>query len=321
MRLHNRFLSLTKRYTSYIPLGSSISIPDYAFDEIPNDAITVRILSDIHLEFKKEIPKLIRSSFMSPIHANKGKHIMGLLGDIGSPFKPLYPELIKNMSQNYDHVFVLAGNHEYYNYNKYVDNPDSDNTYYNMKDVENKINDIVCKFNNVSFLNNTSKTLYGYKFLGTTLWSNVTTQREYISKALNDYHLIYKNNRLLTVDDTNELHKEAVKWLQSEICAKDKSDKSDNKSNNVIVFTHHSPLMNSNESPTASKMYRGSRCSQAFETDLKSLIKDPVQYWGFGHTHYTTQYKFNNVTITSNQAGYDHETELYPCSYQLHCLK
>jgi len=275
-------------------------------------ATSVRILSDIHLEFRKTISQKLHP-FLMPKHNSSGRQVLGLLGDIGSPFEPVYSEFIGEVSKNYDHVFVITGNHEYYNYpekdhNNLIDGVDTGHRAYNMKDVNNKVRDIASRHNNVSFLNNTSKFLYGYTFLGTTLWSSVTTQREYVSRALSDYYRIYRNNSLITVDDTNSLHDRAVSWLKKELSDREKK---------FVVFSHHSPLINSSETPTAAKRYLTSKNTQAFQTDLSQIIKPPILYWGFGHTHFTTQYKYNGVVISSNQVGYDHEKAIYASVDQL----
>lgn len=278
------------------------------------EKISLRILSDIHLEFKPKIPDAI-DKFILPINASK--NIVGLLGDIGCPFQPLYKEFIEKISKKYDHVFLLTGNHEYYNYPEsesanIIDETEYGARIYNMNDIDSHINTILKQYPNVTFLNNTYKHLYGYRFLGTTLWSDVKESNiNYISKSLTDYKRIYINNNLITVSDTNDLHQKAIRWLNKEL---------NNSYEPTIIFTHHSPLINTIETPTAHPIYRKSKNKEAFESNLARLMRPPVKFWGFGHTHFTTKFVFNDVVVSSNQLGYKHE-KLYGDPNQIYSFK
>lgn len=65
------------------------------------------IISDIHSELSKSIPNLIFPT-----------QNIALCGDIGNPFMDTYKKILDICSEHYQHVFVIAGNHEYYNYNR-----------------------------------------------------------------------------------------------------------------------------------------------------------------------------------------------------------
>lgn len=62
----------------------------------------LQIASDLHLEFGQ--------------HVNITPHapLLALLGDIGAPFQPHYADFLSTQSKQFEQVFVLLGNHEYY---------------------------------------------------------------------------------------------------------------------------------------------------------------------------------------------------------------
>lgn len=108
----------------------------------------LQYISDIHLERKTIIPTI------RPLAPN-----IALCGDIGYPFELSYETFLKNISKDFDNVFLVAGNHEYW----------SDK--YTMKDINERIKDI-CGETGITFLNNSSSYLYDYNIVGTTLWSD-----------------------------------------------------------------------------------------------------------------------------------------------------
>lgn len=150
----------------------------------------LQYISDIHLEHRMSIPKIPpRTKYLA------------LLGDIGHPNKPLYPEFLKYCSTNWDKVFLLSGNHEY------------EQKKYSMQEIDQMIQEQVSKYNNVSYLNNQKNLIDNHLILGTTLWSD--------------------NNELRPGHKVNELFNESVNWLKGNI--KENPDK------DIIVLSHYLP--------------------------------------------------------------------------------
>jgi ankyrin repeat protein len=76
------------------------------FDSLPKENFTIQVASDLHLEFYKEEKDL--SNLIIP-----SAPYLALLGDIGLPIKrPNYKQFLLDMSEKFEIVFVLAGNHE-----------------------------------------------------------------------------------------------------------------------------------------------------------------------------------------------------------------
>ena len=72
----------------------------------------LRYISDLHLEFLK--PHKVEK-FIKQIPSGLDE-ICVLAGDIGNPFKQHYDMFMKFVRKNFKKVFVIAVNHEYYNY-------------------------------------------------------------------------------------------------------------------------------------------------------------------------------------------------------------
>lgn len=119
---------------------------------------TLQYISDIHLELRTDFPRI-------PIASNN----LALLGDIGHPDKKNYEEFLKYVSSNYDRVFLIAGNHEYWN---------------SGPNTNKIIQEITSKFNNIEFLHNSQTHLNQYLILGTTLWSNAKIHKTYFDQSL-----------------------------------------------------------------------------------------------------------------------------------------
>ena len=249
----------------------------------------LQIVSDIHLELLNKFPSLLITG-----------DYLALCGDIGYPKQPLYQQFISYVSENYKGVFVIAGNHEYYN---------SKTVYRDMKD---KIRSLCSQFSNVYFLDNDAIEIENYVILGTTLWSHIPNVaiRE-ISNGINDYAKIKyfdpftDRKRPITPLMTNQWHSTAVEWLKEQI-----AKYSDKK---IIVLTHHAPLATGTSDP----QYEGKIYNYAFATDLEYLIQPPIVLWAFGHTHYSVSREVNGVQLVSNQLGYKDETTGYSSSLMI----
>lgn len=154
-------------------------------------------------------------------------------------------------------------------------------------------------------MNNKTFVLDDIKIIGSTLWSHIPSEHsEYISRFLYDYHVIKnKNLKPITIDDTNQWNKDNISFIFNER----------NSANcSCIILTHHAPLFSNYKENkyTAYPKYINDRSKYAFHNDLELLIKKPVCAWLYGHTHYVSNFEFNNITIATNQVGYFHEENI-----------
>ncbi|KAF0973199.1 hypothetical protein FDP41_008406 [Naegleria fowleri] len=251
------------------------------------------ICSDLHLEMPlSKVPTL---------PPGEGK-IIGLLGDIGKPCQQSqsYERFIKSCIEDYkfERVLIIIGNHEFYG-----------GEYYSRKQ---KIKEIVQSFpdNKVLVLDQNSllileeQTNRKIRILGCTLWSNIPSRHERdISRAISDYMYITiqkgeeETAQKLTVQDTNQFHRDDVEWLVEEL------EKCKENGEEVVILTHHAPLI----SGTSHPRHNSSIYCSAFSTNLQFIMdkfSDEIKVWGFGHTHYSNSIQVGKTLLVSNQQGY-----------------
>lgn len=194
-------------------------------------------------------------------------------------------------------IVIINGNHEYYD-NGY-------GAYFGMGELnlfqEMQLRQLSLCNENVHFLENASVIIDGVRFLGCTLWTdfrtdkNLTQEQEmYQAKHfLNDYRACYyKLGKLLTPQNTLEIHKKSKKWLNKEL-KKPFYGK-------TVVVTHHSPIINDFYADK-----NGSFCNR-----MDNFIKkhsESIDLWGFGHTHHNVNIDIHGVHVVSNKYGYPNE--------------
>ena len=135
--------------------------------------------------------------------------------------------------------------------------------------------------------------------LGCTLQSNIAPKsRIAVEGRVKDFQRIPG----WTVDQHNIEHGKDLEWLRSEIRSITEGSDSSNQAKRILVITHHAPIKKGSSHPKLA----GNLCTDAFATDLIGVHKemDRVQWWIFGHTHYTTHWRQQGITLVSNQCGY-----------------
>jgi predicted phosphodiesterase len=218
----------------------------------------IQYISDIHSEYQ------IFSKYL-PFNLEPKTNFLALCGDIGNPFHKNYEVIIKQVSTNFDKVFLLSGNHEYIH---------SVNRLYNIEDTNNEINTICNKYNNVYFMNNRSIDFSlgdnnNYKIHGTTLWSKTNS---------------YYNYNNMNSNLHNSLHNMSVKYLEENIDPHKKN----------IVLTHYMPSYSliadkyKNDASFSNKLER-------YATNLDHMFKEHILCWLCGHSHHLKITKINNV--------------------------
>lgn len=229
----------------------------------------LRYLSDIHLEFiqPEKLNNLIKNI------VPKKDEICILAGDIGNPYQENYKKFMDFINDNFKKTFVIAGNHEYYNNDKTIDQT---NEY---------LVEFFRKYSNISFLNNTSENYLGYNFIGTTLWTKVTNTKY----KINDVYSILN----FSCKDYNDQHNKCVDFLSKNI------------KENIIVITHHVP-----SKKLIDKKYMTNDYNEWFYCDMDELIednKDNIKCWIYGHTHTPSIKRIQEIPFLCNPIGYPNE--------------
>ena len=124
-------------------------------------SIKIQVISDLHLEFRKALPKIFRPKFSQKPQFVKAPYLF-LAGDIGYPKsdRGIWLQFINFCEQYYDKIFYVAGNHEAYG-----------SEYY---ETINTIKDVFKSKQKFVFLERGVISKLGpYKVVGCTLWSDV----------------------------------------------------------------------------------------------------------------------------------------------------
>jgi predicted phosphohydrolase len=243
------------------------------------------VLSDIHLE--KDPPNDQKKLDIRNYFTSNEPTVLFLLGDIGNVFTERYKTFMRSCSKNYEHVFIILGNHEFYG-----------NT---IDDTISYMREFCKSYPNIHFLN---EDVYdfeelGIRIVGTTLWSHVTEeQMSDIRCFIADYRLIQN----WSVQNNNAQHQSALEWIKNEI------QRSQRDGKKLIIMTHHAPLLKS----CHPKQY-DSPLSSAFETDLSNLIStnNHIVLWMYGHSHFSDKRTLMNTLVMSNQYGYGGEMDAH----------
>lgn len=197
---------------------------------------------------------------------------------------------------DYEQVFHIMGNHEYYN-GVWDTTIDQFKEYWNTFAPQ------------VQVLNNEAVSMDGFMLWGGTLWTDFSGGNPIYMEAardgMNDYNRIYRpdssapylsRNRLkLKPSDTQEEHENARYALKEEL-EKYPDDK-------WVVMTHHLPSWRS-----VHEKHNGSILNSSYASDMDQFIYDHPQIhtWVHGHTHVNWDYKIDNTRILCNPRGYAH---------------
>eukprot|EP01114_Cavostelium_apophysatum_P023652 TRINITY_DN8979_c0_g1_i1.p1 TRINITY_DN8979_c0_g1~~TRINITY_DN8979_c0_g1_i1.p1 ORF type:complete len:303 (+),score=33.22 TRINITY_DN8979_c0_g1_i1:106-1014(+) len=267
-------------YSAYSP-GSHEA--DFLASRNQTTNLRFQIISDTHLESKPP-----ESVIIIP-HAD---HLV-LVGDISSLEKDAqlqrYKEFLLVQANRFKKVFVILGNHEYYG-----------GIY---EDVHAKAEAICNLHPNLQLLDRTSILFEGRRILGATLWSHIPESK--VSEIKGMYKSIERislmdpktnKKRKAHIRDASRWHERDLAWLKAEIT------KAKENHEEVIVFTHYSPILDGSD-----PKYASSPINFAFNSDLEYLLGDPIKLWVYGHTHYSQDIVRKGTRIVSNCLGYPRE--------------
>lgn len=240
-----------------------------------------RFCSDFHSEHA--------DYFVPPMVGDKESNL-GIPGDV-LPIASLFSEkgrrFFKSVSEQFENVFYVPGNHEYYG----GDLVTSDDKVRKFLEEEG--------LSNVHYLNPGVVEFEDYAVVGAALWTDFEHGNQKSMKAvqnqLNDYYCIrYNNSRLITAKDTFNLHREhlefIMKWAQYfKDCGK-----------KVVVMTHHAPSRTS-----IHPRWMNTPINGGFVSDLNAEILElEADIWVHGHCHDSFDYMIGNTRVLCNPRGY-----------------
>lgn len=235
----------------------------------------IQFVSDLHLEFTHN------SDFLEINPLIPTGDILILAGDIGYLNHSTYNThpFWDIVSENYEQVLVVPGNHEFYG--GYDLN--------NLKDgMQVKIRE------NIHWYYNKCVTIRDIEFILTPLWSYIPIACEtIINSRLADFRYTTYNGNRLTVDVYNKFHRQCLSFLTEALYT--------NRKGKRIIVTHHVPSYK-----CMSQEFEGSIFNNAFYSNQDNLIELLApDYWIYGHSHRNIgEVIIGKTIVLSNQLGY-----------------
>jgi Icc-related predicted phosphoesterase len=224
-------------------------------------ALKIEAYSDIHLEHYRGNAWRAVIEGLNP----KGVDVVILAGDISSNANLRLA--LGAFCGRYPHVLYVTGNHEYYGASK--------------ASIDEVIKDVAAEHPNLHWLNRSSVTIEGQRFLGATLWFREAPLAP--MQMMNDIHLI--------TDFTS--------WVYEEN-RKDIDFLRDNVQEGDIVVTHYLP-----SNLSVAPEYAGSPLNAFFVCNVEDIIHDKKPaLWVHGHTHGSLDYVVGQTRVVCNPKGY-----------------
>lgn len=251
--------------------------------------MSIQYISDIHLEFHDRQNKgaISPEMFVKPVAP-----YLVLAGDIGIPELESYKVFLHWCSQKWKQVFLVAGNHEFYNIRCPVKS--------DMVTKKELIRSICEGVPNVHFLDCTSVYIpeLQLRVLGCTLWSD-------IPDCIREKVIVYMNDskQILQTGSTNflpeaitQVHQKEKQWLNQEI------HKCELTNERCLVVTHYLPSYS-----LIHEKYEGHFLNACFASDCDDLFRPPVVGWICGHTHTGMKRSIHGIPVVLNPFGYPQE--------------
>lgn len=273
----------------------------------------IQIVSDLHLEFNENLTVdnagadvLILSGDIcvaEHLHRNP-PYVVDIHGNIGDLNDAMinngwyagdarrYREFFNKVSNEFDVVFYVMGNHEHYS-----GRWDRTATIL-RKELE--------PYSNIHLLDNEWINVKGVRFAGTTLWTDLNKRDPItmyaVKDMMNDYRVITVKNtsndtfHKLRPVDTLQAHEKALEFLKLAY---------DTWQGPVVVVGHHCPTMHSCHPDYRDQFVMNG----AFYSDLLGFIeyRDRIKLWTHGHTHRAFDYTVGETRVVCNPHGYPGE--------------
>ncbi len=244
----------------------------------------IRIFSDLHLEFGIDVLK----KCVDMCSGKRTKYLI-LAGDITNFTKKekILTRLSVDLKDYTDNIIYVLGNHEYYGTK-------------NHKGALNAYR-ILCNKLGIHLLENSSLETEDFVFYGSTMWTEPTVEAFY---RMNDQYSFESRS------DVIDLHEESVFQLNKfllEYNTKHQRCRDNGVVKPLVVITHHMPSFS-----LIDKKYQGyDSINTGFAGHLDEIIKNPVKYWIYAHTHSPNDTIMNGVRLICNPHGYKNENKIF----------
>jgi predicted phosphohydrolase len=205
--------------------------------------------------------------------------ILILAGDI-VPFEKqeLADTFFDLWSKQFERVFWVAGNHEFYGSDIHL--------------IPLQRNETVR--HNIHRINNEIVILEDVVFIFSTLWSKISLLNEQkIMRGMADFRYIRNGENKFLATDYNDRHASSILFIQEMLTRY--------RHKRTVVVTHHIPTFYSYP-----PKYRGDILNEGFATEYANLIEDVgPEIWIYGHHHSNVPtFTLGRTQLMTNQLGY-----------------
>ena len=263
----------------------------------------IAICSDLHLEFGDI--DLTNDEKADILVLSGDIMISQELHDHPEPEVPHSPEILKllgsrqltaqryrgflnRVSNEFPHVILIAGNHEFYHGKFYA----------GLEYLKEECS----KYSNIYFLEDATKTIDDVTFIGCTLWTDMNKGDPITLHAIRDMmtdFTIIRNDKQgytkLRPAHTTERHHRSLQFIRVALqnCGDDSK---------VVIVGHHAPSSKS----VAPQYVREVLMNGGYYSDLSDFILDhpQIKLWTHGHTHHEFDYMIGDTRIICNPRGY-----------------
>ena len=257
----------------------------------------IRLLSDLHTDIEGNAIKALPA-----VDAD----VTIVAGDAMAPGN-LAICRVRALLPDARHLIYVPGNHDYYSI---FDRKRPElKTYYEKQRKE--LMPRAAEEASITLLDDTSCEIDNVIFLGSTLWTDLSTCRppymSYRDAARNagrhnDYRLIKRypggGRDRLTTDHTVAFHKIAVGYIDTML--------RENEGRDVVVVTHMAPSPQSLTGWNPESPLRFRELDWLYASDLRYMMEggSAPRLWLHGHIHQNQDYWHGNTRVVANPRGY-----------------
>lgn len=284
----------------------------------------IRVASDVHLEFRENLTTEQKWAALVPRNfatepdywPDLDRSCLVLAGDVGYPSSSKYGEFLARCKASFDHVVVVAGNHESYRQRVRVDPERCKNDPTYLPDPRERTSHKgrvrlrwtdawardACASAGATFLQKQVHSVdlpdgTEVRFAGCTLWSRIPGETSLeASYSLNDFdHALDDDGGPFTVEAYNRRHLDHSDWLKSVLASENPPD---------VAVVHHLP-----SSRLIHDKYAASRLNCCFASDtIPDDLLRKAKLWCAGHSHSFVKKEFGPTTrAIVNPMGYPRE--------------
>lgn len=228
------------------------------------------LASDLHFEFHKDGGQTLVAELPET-------DVIVVAGDLASA-SCLWDSLLL-LLEKYRHVVFVFGNHEFYGSSFQSVRQSIVKLRHRMP----RLRERGMQLGELHLLDNSTVTLEGQRFVGTTMWFRREPGIEFKHRFLNDFNAIKGATRRIY-----EENERAVEFLEETVEPDD------------VVVTHHLPHARS-----VHPRWKGSQYNCFYLCEMYPLIFDrQPKVWCHGHTHNSMSYFLEETRVVCNPFGY-----------------